>query len=298
MADIELALGPCFFNWPAERLRDFYARVADEMPVERVYLGEVVCGKRQPFNDAVWPVARDRLERAGKTVVASLLALPTTPRERRLMREMAASVETIEINDMGALADRGGRPFVAGPLLNVYNETALALLQEYGCVGWCPPVEVPLTEVATIAHAVPEVETELFAFGRLPLAVSARCYNARAVGRAKDSCQYVCGEHADGMGVRTLDDQDFFAVNGIQTLSHAVHVAAVAPERLQAAGVRRLRLSPHTTDLVAVAQAFRALLDGASEPSELLATLESLDLPGAPCNGYVEGERGVARLAV
>ena len=48
-ARIELTLGPLLFNWPADQVRDFYARMADEPALERVYLGEVVCGKRAPL---------------------------------------------------------------------------------------------------------------------------------------------------------------------------------------------------------------------------------------------------------
>lgn len=298
MAKIELALGPCFFNWSPERLEAFYDRIADEAPVDRVYLGEVVCGKRQPFTERLWPKVRERLERAGKTVVCSLLALPTTPRDRRLTREGAGLDDIVEVNDMGALTDRAGRAFVGGPFLNVYNEGALRVLHARGCTTWCPPVELPLSDVATIAQAVSGVEVELFAFGRLPLAVSARCYHARAYGRAKDDCRFICNTHGDGMDISTLDDQDFFAVNGIQTLSHAVHVAAVAPSALAAAGVRRLRLSPHTLDMVAVAHGFRAMLDGAVSPAELARSVDAMDLPGERCNGYLVGERGVAQIAL
>ena len=48
---MNLTLGPVLFNWPVGRWVDFYARVADEAPVDRVCLGEVVCSKRQPFKD-------------------------------------------------------------------------------------------------------------------------------------------------------------------------------------------------------------------------------------------------------
>ena len=75
---IELALGPCLFNWPAERMADFYARIADEAAVERVHVGEVVCGKRMPFTDPIWADVIERLTDAGKTVVYSALAQPSS----------------------------------------------------------------------------------------------------------------------------------------------------------------------------------------------------------------------------
>ncbi|HUI94161.1 MAG TPA: U32 family peptidase, partial [Xanthobacteraceae bacterium] len=40
-ARLALTLGPVLFNWPADRWRDFYVRIADEAPVDRVCVGEV-----------------------------------------------------------------------------------------------------------------------------------------------------------------------------------------------------------------------------------------------------------------
>ena len=36
MSATALTLGPVFFHWPADWLADFYRRIADEAPVERV----------------------------------------------------------------------------------------------------------------------------------------------------------------------------------------------------------------------------------------------------------------------
>ena len=51
----KLTLGPIPFHWEADRKLDFYARIADEAPVDTVYLGEVVCSKRSPFYDRHYP---------------------------------------------------------------------------------------------------------------------------------------------------------------------------------------------------------------------------------------------------
>lgn len=45
----KLTIGPIQFHWPASVWRDFYFRMADEAPVEKVYIGEVICSKRAPF---------------------------------------------------------------------------------------------------------------------------------------------------------------------------------------------------------------------------------------------------------
>jgi O2-independent ubiquinone biosynthesis protein UbiV len=179
-------------------------------------VGEVVCGKRLLFSDPVWPAIIERLERGGKEVVISTLAAPATARERRSVNELCGDERLIEINDVTALPSRAGRPFVTGPFLNVYNEAAAGFLIERGARTICPPVELPLAAVAQIAQAHPAAEFELFAFGRLPLAMSGRCYHARLHGLHKDSCQFTCEKDPDGLAVDTLDGQEFLAINGVQ----------------------------------------------------------------------------------
>ena len=46
---MQITLGPVLYNWPTPEWVDFYSRIADEAPVERVILGEVICSKRTPF---------------------------------------------------------------------------------------------------------------------------------------------------------------------------------------------------------------------------------------------------------
>ena len=59
----ELTLGPVLFNWQPETWRDFYFRIADEAPVETVYLGEVICFKRAPLFDDYLDAVAARLNR-------------------------------------------------------------------------------------------------------------------------------------------------------------------------------------------------------------------------------------------
>ena len=290
---VELAVGPLLFNWPADRVETFYARIADEAPVETVYLGEVVCGKRQPLLQDVLALAAERLEAAGKTVIWSTLALPSTPRERRLATELTAdSDHLIEAGDMSAVWSRAPAPFVAGPLLNVYNAPAAAELARMGCVRLCANIELPLTSIAEIARACPELELELFAFGRLPLALSSRCAQARMEGLHRDACRYVCDRHPDGMDVSTIEGQDFLAVNGLQTLSHGCQLVDVEIEALKAAGVSGLRLSPHSLDMVAVCGLFRDFTSGRITSRELALGIEPLGPPGPLISGYLHGLPG------
>lgn len=294
---LEIALGPLLFNWSPEHTGDFYARMADEAPIDRVYLGEVVCGKREPLLQHVLAEAAERLERAGKTVVWSTLGLPMTRRDRSSVAAITADPERlVEINDAAGFWSRAAGPFVAGPLLNIYNEAAARELMARGCVRLCANVELSLPAITALSAGCPELEIELFAFGRLPLALSGRCYHARAHGLHRDSCRYVCDRDPDGMTVRTLEGRNFLSVNGVQTLSHAYQVADIAPDALRTAGVGSLRLSPHSADMVAVAEAFRAFADGQSACSELVAGLIQAGAPEPFAGGYLRGEAGVAGL--
>ena len=292
MTQVALTLGPLFFHWPAERLRNFYFRIADEAPVDRVHVGEVVCGKRMPFSDPVWPDIIERLERGGKQVVLSTLAAPATVRERKAIAELCEDGRLVEINDITALPARSGRPFVTGPFVNVYNEATARFLARHGDHTICPPVELSLDSVGTIASACPEIEFELFAFGRLPLALSGRCYHARLHGLHKDSCQFTCEQDPDGLAVDTLDDQSFLAINGVQTLSAEVHAALFEPATLLRHGIRRLRLSPHNCDMVEVARTYRSVLDETQAPDTARFMLSCLELPGHLVDGYARGEAG------
>lgn len=298
-ARLELTLGPLLFHWSEARIRDTYARIADEAPVDRVYLGEVVCGKRGPRVASALAESAARLERAGKRVVWSSLALPATARELRGDGELLGTPDLVELNDLSALAQRrGGAPFVAGPFLNIYNEAAAAELVRRGCVRLCANVELSLRGLAAIGASCPGLELELFAYGRLPLALSGRCYHARAHGRHKDACQFVCEQDPDGLGVRTIDGEPFLVVNGIQTLSYGVQLADTPIPRLREAGVTALRLSPQANDMAAVAQAFRRFADEAIDNAELRRVILATAPPGPLVNGYLAGAAGLRADAV
>jgi collagenase-like PrtC family protease len=213
----ELTIGPILYNWRPERWRDFYFRVADEAPVSIVYLGEVICSKRSPlFTPHFGPVV-NRLENNGKTVVFSTLAEVVTKHDRQLVESVCAPSDAlIEANDVSAMAHLRGRRYHAGPHINVYNEQTLAILASEGAQSVCLPPELPATALSQLcAHAATlGVKIEVQVFGRISLALSARCYHARAHGRTKDSCQFVCENDPDGLKLRTLDDRPILAING------------------------------------------------------------------------------------
>lgn len=291
--DTRLTLGPLLFNWPAERRRDFYFRIADEAPVDTVCLGELVCSKRSPFFDPILPDVVDRLRAAGKEVVYSTLALIMSASEMDAIRDLAGEEGFfIEANDMASAAVLKGRPHAIGPFVNVYNEGTLGYLARQGAVRVCVPVELPEVSIATLARAG-LAEIEVMAFGRLPLAISARCYHARAHNLHKDGCRYVCEQDADGMAVESLTGQSFLAVNGTQTLSFTVCNLLAALEPMRKAGVSRFRLSPHDVDMVAVSRLFRDTLDGRTDPVEASSRLSGLITLAPFSNGFLHAAEGL-----
>ncbi len=128
-------------------------------------------------------------------------------------------------------------------------------------------------------------------FGRIPLALSARCYHARAHRRTKDGCLFVCENDQDGLELTTLDRKPFLVINGIQTMSHSyLNLIGEVPQ-LREMGVLRFRLSPHTCDMVKVAEIFRGVTDGSIGIDEAAAGLNALKL-SALANGFTTADRG------
>lgn len=289
-----LTLGPVYYLWEQDKWCDFYFRIADEAPVSHVSIGETICSKRIHFTEKLVPKVAERLKAAGKTVIYSTLAMVTLERERKDIRKVIEAYDgLIEANDLSAMHLLEGRPHVIGPLVNVYNGATAAFLAKRKARAICLPPELPLSSVTTIAKEIPpETEIEVFAFGRLPLAISARCAHARSKGHIKDNCQFVCSEEPNGLPVRTLDRQNFLTLNGIQTMSHSCQALTPDIDNLMQAGIRRFRLSPQDCDMVLVARTFDDLVHGrlgADEATRKLKTACS-DMPLS--NGFLHMSNG------
>lgn len=291
----EVTLGPVLFNWQPESWRDFYFRIADEAPVAVVYLGEVVCSKRGPLFSPHYETVAQRLTAAGKTVVFSTLSEVMLKLDRDMVASICAADDVlVEANDASALSYLRGRPHHVGPFINVYNEEAVAVLARRGARNICLPAELPAVAIRALCERTRHLDLaiEVQVFGRTSLALSARCYHARAHGRSKDSCQFVCENDPDGLELRTLDGRSFLTVNGVQTLSHDYLNLIHALPALRDSGVSRFRLSPHTCDMVMVASTFRSLLDQCITPDEGMARLDAMKLPAPFSDGFYYGRPG------
>jgi collagenase-like PrtC family protease len=285
----KLTIGPVLFHWPADRWKDFYFEVADEMPVDRVYIGEVVCSKRAPFYEPLYAEVAERLQKAGKEVVFSTLAEVTVRHDRKSVESICEmEAVAIEANDASALWLLSGSPHMIGPFLNVYNEDAMTVLAEKGATHFSLNPEIPEQALIPLGKAAKKLKAslEVQVFGRMPLALSARCYHARAHGRIKDNCQFVCGENPDGMDLKTLDGRAFLTVNGIQTLSYTCLNLVQELHDLQKMGISYFRLSPQSGDMTKTAQIFRSALENKIAPKEALSRLSATNQNFSFANGF------------
>lgn len=295
---MKLALGPNLYYWTREALEDFYAQVANA-PVDIVYIGETVCSRRHLMRLPDWIELAQKLADAGKEVVLSTQTLIESESDLKTLRKITAN-ETfrVEANDMGAarLLHEQGIPFVAGPTLNIYNPRTLNLFAALGAMRWVLPVEMSREALAPIlAERTVGMETEVFAYGRMPLAFSARCFTARHYNLPKDDCQFRCLDHADGLTLKTREGEAFLVLNGIQTQSARVYNLLGELPGLREAGIDILRVSPQAYYTPRILQLFRDVMEEQTTPQQALQHIKKF-MPEAACDGYWHGKPGLEQV--
>ena len=311
---LKLSLGPLLYYWPAESTQAFYQQLED-WPIDLVYLGETVCARRRDLRLDDWVAIGQRLQAAGKEVILSTQTLIESEGDLKQLAKLIHRAGElgwlVEANDQSALQllIEAEQPFVTGPSLNIYNLRSLEKLVNLGLKRWCYPLELSRETlvdfqrslVQTVSNSNSEhnrqLETEVFAFGHLPLAWSSRCFSARFHDLPKDRCGFVCQQYPDGLMMRSQEAQDVFVLNGIQTLSGARCNLLDQLPLMQQEAVSIVRLSPQAQDMKSVVMAFdearRNLQAGLS------STIMQIPLHSAQeCNGYWFGRPGMDHINI
>lgn len=288
---MKLSLGPLQYFWSKEKVFSFYDDVA-LLPVDIVYLGEVVCSKRRQLNFNDWVTIAEKLTAAGKEVILSTMTLLVADSELSQLKKVCTNEKyAVEANDTSALHLLTGKEgYIAGPHINMYNAETLAVLHDAGAKRWVLPIELSEKTLADLQNEKPVgMETEVFVYGNIPLSFSARCFTARAFNIPKDQCEFKCDQFDKGMPLTTQEEQNLFLINGIQLQSGVPCNLLSVVERLRELNVDVLRISPQDENIDSIIHAFRASLDTDNNTSEI-------DLPvpeGGWCNGYWYGQPGL-----
>lgn len=289
---MKLSLSPILYCWEKARVYDFYDAIKTS-DVDIVYLGEMVCAKRQELLLDDWLEIGQELKKYGKEVVLTSLALVDSPSKLLDVKKAANNGEfTIEANDFSAinLCVENQLPFVVGHALNIYNAEALVVMLRNGMQRWCLPVELSRDWLKDIQNACEakgiwdKFEKEILAYGYLPLSYSARCFTARNVGRDKADCEIACIQDPSGKAVFTQDDQRIFTMNGIQMQSGLCY--NLIHEYSELSGVMDIvRLSPLDENIIDVIQQYRSRIASDDYVPQPLTQNE--------CSGFWIGEAGM-----
>lgn len=293
---IRLALGPILYYWPRATVFEFYETLA-QSALDVVYLGETVCSKRRELRFEDWLEIAGYLSQRGKQVVLSTLTLIEAESELAQLRRICNNEDyLVEANDIAAVQvlTARGMPFVAGPFINIYNAHALQVLQRQQLKRWVMPVELSKATLARILEdtraSAPLPETEVFSYGRLPLAFSARCFSARASNLSKDDCHFVCARDAHGLLVRSQEAQPVFTLNGIQTQSAGVYDLLAELPAMRDMGVDVVRLSPQQDGMAEIVHRFDEVRRGADA--------SPLPQEQPVCNGYWYQHPGMEEVSL
>lgn len=288
---MKYALGPVLYYWPKTETEAFY-HAACSSNADIVYMGETVCTKRREMKVPDWIGLAKEVAKSGKQVVISTLALLEAPSEINEMRQLVNNGDfLIEANDLAAinLAQEHHLPFVAGPAINCYNAYTLKMLQKQGMVRWCMPVELSKDWLRNVLIQFDSLkiernfDVEVFSYGYLPLAYSARCFTARSEDKPKDKCETCCIKYKNGREVFSQEQQKVFVLNGIQTMSgYCYNLGNNLKDMHDLVDI--VRISPLGVETFDILDKFKANENG-NAPLDIAANRD--------CNGYWNGIAGL-----
>jgi O2-independent ubiquinone biosynthesis protein UbiV len=295
---MKLSLGPLLYFWAQDQIETFYQSMSTA-PVDIIYMGETVCSKRRSMGFEQWMELARSIALTGKEVVLSTLSLIEAESELKTLKRYCENGEfTVEANDMAAvqLLSQNKIAFTCGPVINIYNAQTLAILHKQGLKRWVMPVELSRQTLSDILQELEQlgikdkIETEVFSYGHMPLAVSARCFTARAHNLPKDQCDLKCIDYPDGLQVKSQEDQSLFTLNGIQTMSGLRNDFYNELQDMLNMGVDIARISPRTQGTLELINSYWQKINPIEEEEQTKVKSVINN-----CNGYWYGEPGMVQ---
>lgn len=283
---MKFSLGPTMFFWPKADIEQFYNQ-AKTSNADIIYLGETVCSKRRELRAKDWlALGREMAQETKKQIVISTMTLLESPAEIVTLKKLCDNGDLlVEANDLSAVQIMHDltMPFVAGPAINCYNLSTLKVLLKQGMTRWLMPVELSgdlLKSILTQAedeNIRDKFECEVFSWGYLPLAYSARCFTARSEDRPKDDCKYCCINYPQGRKMNSREGEQVFVLNGIQTMSAYQYNLINEVTQLADMGVDIVRISSDSEQAFIQLNKFK---------QQLQTPIKHLLDPENECNGF------------
>jgi collagenase-like PrtC family protease len=293
---MELVLSPVYHAWNKKRLKDFYLNEVVNMDVSTVYVGEVICQKRDILNEDDFKEIIAALKSAGKTVYHSTLALITSQDELDESKRFLHLFDGVEVNSFGVLnlliKDKSlkDKKIIIGPFMNIYNSVAADFLLKFNPERFVTPYEVPFDTIKDVAANI-KTPLEVYAWGQLSTALSWRCYTARTFNLERNTCALKCFDYPDGILLKTVKDEPLYVENGIQVLSSKMHCIIEQIDMLKDINMPYLRITPsheHTSEVVKI---FSDVVNGRLDSKEAVTTLSDFAEHGLS-NGWFLGKPG------
>ena len=261
-----LSIAPLHYPWSGTEILEFYATVAKQTEISRVYLGEIICAKRMPLFQKYLPQIIETLTKAGKQVIISTPILHNDSESHALMLSNIELAKQhglmVELNDLAGLKHLAGTKFIIGPYLNTYNQGTMAVFARNGAIMLCPPFECNRTVLADLAQN--SLPLEVTIFGHLPLSISSRCFIARNLHVERDDCKLACMKQSTILTAASNQDE-LFSINGMQVQSAKIYNLIAELPDLISLGVHNFRITPtENFSIETLVQQINAAINGES----------------------------------
>jgi len=290
---MEIAIGPLPTNWGKEKILDYYRKVAAHPGINRAYVGEIACTKRDILDPRLFTEIQDLLKGAGKEVILSTHVLPTNEGDVNKSRALMEEAHQIEVNNVGIfnvwLKEFREKPLTLGPYFNVYNPQSAKFLLKYKIRRIVFPVDISVNTMEKMCEEV-DVPFEVVTYGNFPIAFSWRCYTARAFGKLRRDCGFKCYE-VKNLPHATLEGEPLFMINGPAVYNAKTYCLVSYLKGFQEMGVASIRIETIPENVVEVADIFKALIEREISPAQAEKKLASLSEYGLDTRYFTGREK-------